>query len=58
MPIGLDISVYEGKRFRVKAGEILISVRSDDSAWTKRVKEDPVARERGTLRPTGEAGAD
>src|ERR1051326_3459616 len=39
--IGMGIPEYEAKRYegRVKDGGILLSVHSDDSAWTKKAKE-------------------
>jgi hypothetical protein len=39
--IGMGIPEYEAKRYegRVSKGGILLSVHSDDSAWTKRAKE-------------------
>jgi hypothetical protein len=39
--IGMGIPEYEAKRYegRVTKGGILMSVHSDDSAWTKRAKE-------------------
>src|ERR1700680_2201797 len=39
--IGMGIPEYEAKRYegRVTKGGILLSVHSDDSAWTKRAKE-------------------
>ena len=39
--IGMGIPEYEAKRYegRVKDGGILLSVHSDDSQWTKKVKE-------------------
>ena len=39
--IGMGIPEYEAKRFegRITKGGILLSVHSDDSAWTKRAKE-------------------
>jgi hypothetical protein len=39
--VGMGIPEYEAKRYegRVKDGGILLSVHSDDSAWTKKAKE-------------------
>ena len=39
--VGMGIPEYEAKRYegRVKEGGILLSVHSDDSAWTKKAKE-------------------
>jgi hypothetical protein len=39
--IGMGIPEYEAKRYegRITKGGILLSVHSDDSAWTKRAKE-------------------
>ena len=39
--VGMGIPEYESKRYegRVKDGGILLSVHSDDSAWTKKAKE-------------------
>jgi hypothetical protein len=51
---------YEAKRYegRVKDGEILLSVHSDDSAWTKRAKEILEHTGAENVSSTGEARAD
>jgi hypothetical protein len=58
--IGLEIPEYEAKRYegRVKDGGILLSVHSDDSAWTKRAKEILERTGAQDIASTGEAKAD
>jgi hypothetical protein len=58
--IGMGIPEYEAKRYegRVKEGGILLSVHSDDSAWTKRAKEILERTGAEDISSTGEAGAD
>jgi hypothetical protein len=58
--IGLGIPEYVAKRYegRVKDGGILLSVHSDDSAWTKRAKEILERTGAQDVSSTGEATAD
>ena len=58
--IGLGIPEYEAKRYegRVKGGGILLSVHSDDSAWTTRAKEVLERTGAQDIASTGEASAD
>jgi hypothetical protein len=58
--IGMEIPEYEAKRYegRVKDGGILLSVHSDDSAWTKRAKEVLERTGAQDIASTGEAKAD
>src|ERR1039457_3109879 len=58
--IGMGIPEYEAKRYegRVKDGGILLSVHSDDSAWTKKAKEILERRGAQDFSSTGEAAAD
>ncbi len=58
--IGMEIPEYEAKRYegRVKEGGILLSVHSDDSAWTKRAKEILERTGAQDISSTGEASAD
>jgi hypothetical protein len=58
--IGMGIPEYEAKRYegRVKEGGILLSVHSDDSAWTKRAKEILERTDTQDISSTGEASAD
>ena len=58
--IGLEIPEYEAKRYegRVKDGGILLSVHSDDSAWTKRAKAVLERTGAQDIASTGEAKAD
>src|SRR5208282_275003 len=58
--IGMGIPEYEAKRYegRVKEGGILLSVHSDDSAWTKRAKEVLERTGAQDISSTGEASAD
>ena len=58
--IGMGIPEYEAKRYegRVKDGGILLSVHSDDSAWTKRAKEILERTGAQDVSSTGEATAD
>jgi hypothetical protein len=58
--IGMGIPEYEAKRYegRVKGGGILLSVHSDDSAWTKRAKEILERTGAQDISSTGEASAD
>jgi Protein of unknown function (DUF3341) len=58
--IGMEIPEYEAKRYegRVKDGGILLSVHSDDSAWTKRAKEILERTGAQDIASTGEASAD
>src|ERR1700693_2763295 len=58
--IGMGIPEYEAKRYegRVKDGGILLSVHSDDSAWTKRAKEILERTGAEDISSTGEASAD
>lgn len=58
--VGMGIPEYEAKRYEgfIKKGGILLSVHSDDSAWTKKAKkilEDTGAND---IASTGEARAD
>jgi hypothetical protein len=58
--IGMGIPEYEAKRYegRIKDGGILLSVHSDDSAWTKKAEE--ILKNTGAqdISSTGEASAD
>jgi len=58
--VGMGIPEYEAKRYegRVKDGGILLSVHSDDSAWTKRAKEILERTGAQDVSSTGEATAD
>ena len=58
--IGMGIPEYEAKRYegRVKDGGILLSVHSDDSAWTKKAKEILERTGAQDVSSTGEASAD
>src|ERR1700739_627286 len=58
--IGMGIPEYEAKRYegRVKDGGILLSVHSDDSAWTKRAKEILERTGAQDVSSTGAATAD
>src|SRR5512140_3589916 len=58
--IGMGIPEYEAKRYegRVKDGGILLSVHSDDSAWTKKAKEILERTGAQDVSSTGEATAD
>ena len=58
--IGMGIPEYEAKRYegRVKDGGILLSVHSDDSAWTKKAKEILERTGAQDVSSTGEAAAD
>ena len=58
--IGMGIPEYEAKRYegRVKDGGILLSVHSDDSAWTKKAKEILQRTGAQDVSSTGEATAD
>src|SRR5450631_2032008 len=58
--IGMGIPEYEAKRYegRVKDGGILLSVHSDDSAWTKKAKEILARTGAQDVSSTGEATAD
>ena len=57
--IGMGIPEYEAKRYegRVKDGGILLSVHSDDSAWTKKAKEILERTGAQDVSSTGEATA-
>jgi hypothetical protein len=56
----MGIPEYEAKRYegRVKDGGILLSVHSDDSAWTKKAKEILERTGAQDVSSTGEATAD
>src|SRR3984885_1688287 len=58
--IGMGIPEYEAKRYegRVKDGGILLSVHSDDSAWTKKAKEILQRPGAQDVSSTGEATAE
>src|SRR5579862_6345412 len=58
--IGMGIPEYEAKRYegRVKDGGILLSVHSDDSAWTKKAKGILERTGAQDVSSTGEAAAD
>src|SRR5450755_1210217 len=58
--IGMGIPEYEAKRYegRVKDGGILLSVHSDDSAWTKKAKEILERTGAQDISSTGEASAE
>src|SRR5450432_3227983 len=58
--IGMGIPEYEAKRYegRVKDGGILLSVHSDDSAWTKKAKEILERTGAQDISSTGEAAAE
>ena len=58
--VGMGIPEYEAKRYegRVKEGGVLLSVHSDDSAWTKRAKEILERTGAEDISSTGEASAD
>jgi len=58
--VGMEIPEYEAKRYegRVKDGGILLSVHSDDSAWTKRAKAVLERTGAQDIASTGEAKAD
>jgi hypothetical protein len=58
--IGMGIPEYEAKRYegRVKDGGILLSVHSDDSAWTKKAKEILERTGAQDVSSTGEATAE
>jgi hypothetical protein len=57
--IGMGIPEYEAKRYegRVKDGGILLSVHSDDSAWTKKAKDILERTGAQDVSSTGEASA-
>jgi hypothetical protein len=57
--IGMGIPEYEAKRYegRVKNGGILLSVHSDDSAWTKKAREILERTGAQDVSSTGEASA-
>jgi hypothetical protein len=56
----MEIPEYEAKRYegRVKDGGILLSVHSDESAWTKRAKEILERTGAQDIASTAEARAD
>jgi hypothetical protein len=56
----MGIPEYEAKRYegRVKEGGILLSVHSDDSAWTKKAKEILEQTGAQDVSSTGEASAE
>jgi hypothetical protein len=56
----MGIPEYEAKRYegRVKDGGILLSVHSDDSAWTHKAKEILQRTGAQDVSSTGEATAD
>src|ERR1700757_3228159 len=58
--VGMGIPEYEAKRYegRVKDGGILLSVHSDDSAWTKKAKEILESTGAQDVSSTGDAGAE
>src|SRR5450631_1233641 len=58
--VGMGIPEYEAKRYegRVKDGGILLSVHSDDSAWTKKAKAILEGTGAQDISSTGEASAD
>jgi hypothetical protein len=58
--IGMGIPEYEAKRYegRVKDGGILLSVHSDDSAWTKKAKEILEQTGAQDISSTGEASGE
>jgi hypothetical protein len=58
--VGMEIPEYEAERYegRVKDGGILLSVHSDDSAWTKRAKAVLERTGAQDIASTGEAKAD
>jgi hypothetical protein len=58
--IGMGIPEYEAKRYegRVKDGGILLSVHSDDSAWTKKAKSILEGTGAQDISSSGEASAD
>jgi hypothetical protein len=58
--VGMGIPEYEAKRYegRVKEGGILLSVHSDDSAWTKKAKEILEQTGAQDVSSTGEASAE
>src|SRR5665647_3102259 len=58
--VGMGIPEYEAKRYegRVKDGGILLSVHSDDSAWTKKAKEILERTGAQDVSSTGEASAE
>ena len=58
--VGMEIPEYEAKRYegRVKDGGILLSVHSDDSAWTKRAKAVLERTGAQDIASTGESKAD
>ena len=58
--VGMGIPEYEAKRYegRVKEGGVLLSVHSDDSAWTKRAKEILERTGAEDISSTGEASSD
>jgi Tetrahydromethanopterin S-methyltransferase, subunit C len=58
--VGMGIPEYEAKRYegRVKDGGILLSVHSDDSAWTKKAKEILELTGAQDISSTGEASAE
>src|ERR1700729_166298 len=58
--IGMGIPEYEAKRYegRVKDGGILLSVHSDNSAWTKRAKEILERTGAQDVSSTGEAASE
>jgi hypothetical protein len=58
--VGMGIPEYEAKRYerRVKDGGILLSVHSDNSAWTNRAKEILEKSGAQDISSTGEASSD
>ena len=58
--IGMGIPEYEAKRYegRVKDGGILLSVHSDDSAWTKKARETLERTGAQDISSTGEAASE
>lgn len=58
--IGMGIPEYEAKRYegRVKDGGILLSVHSDDSAWTKKAKAILEGTGAQDISSTGEASGE
>ncbi len=58
--IGLGIPEYEAKRYegRVREGGILLSIHTDNSAWTKRAKQILERTGAQDISSTGEASAD
>lgn len=58
--IGMGIPEYEAKRYegRIKTGDILLSVHSDNSEWSKRAKDILTRTGAQDVSSTGEASAD